>query len=328
MCISIGESAASHSFSSTAAPISTSSTGKTQHKNQLCKSADAAKSGANACKRNHSIGNILDTNYATNHSTKCPTCCQQSLATTNTAATVGTNRNLGAKSHANESKRQSICTLDHPSSHTLHPLAHIKPIDGKRPDGRFDWLSAKNGCKPLAVYNPTERVSCGLLGSRNSAARPKSCHLPIGTTPLAIVCDDDAPSADAKPPRVQKNASLLSVDSFSTGDSSGQTSIYADGKTMSPGSPGTISLSKSETNIFEGSDSQSKLAIYNVVSLNDLNVSDAFLSRRQMNDLSKNQVLNNISEYDMNDLNRKHCGLNKPALSASTSNEMNVDDLD
>lgn len=318
-----GETTTNHSFSSTAAPVSiASTTGKAQPKTQTTKLGDSIKGPA--CKRNHSIGNILDTSYVANFSTsKCSTCSQQTLAT--------------AKQYPGDAKRQSICTLDHPSA--MHPLAHIKP----RPDGRFDWLSTKHGCvRSVSGQCPMERVSCGLLGSRNNATRPKSCHLPIsGITPLAIVdieCDtsvDDGGDAllaptNGKSLRNAKNCSLLSVDSasFSNGGSSGQTSIYADGKSMSPSSPGTISLSKSETNIFEGNDSQSKLAIYNVVSLNDLNVSESFLNRRQMNDLSKNLVLNNISEYDLNELNKKNLANDQQQqmITISMSGEIDADD--
>lgn len=299
--------------------LPTTSTGKSTYKNACKNASDPTKIGA--CKRNHSIGNILDTNYTANHAIKCP-CAQQTLITSCTNRHNLNNNNL--KTHGAESKRQSICTLDHPSSHA-HPLAHIKPIDGKKMDGqKIDLLSPKNGCKPLSVYNSGERVTiaCGLLGSRSnpSSMRPKSCHLPIGTnTSLTIVdIDTDNSRSSQQLSVAEKNASLLSVDSsFSVGGSSGGS--IANASSASPNSPGTISLSKSETNIFEGSDTDNKLAIYNVVSLNDLNESDAFCNRRQMNDLSKNQVLNNISEFEIRGHARDKC--------VSISHEMGVDKL-
>lgn len=61
---------------------------------------------------------------------------------------------------------------------------------------------------------------------------------------------------------------------------------------------GMISLSKSETNIFEGSNSI-KLAVYDVVSLNDLNDVEPF-PNKPMIDLSKNQLLHNLSNDEMN----------------------------
>lgn len=61
---------------------------------------------------------------------------------------------------------------------------------------------------------------------------------------------------------------------------------------------GMISLSKSETNIFEGSNSI-KLAVYDVVSLNDLNDVGPF-PHKPMIDLSKNQLLHNLSNEEMN----------------------------
>ncbi len=61
---------------------------------------------------------------------------------------------------------------------------------------------------------------------------------------------------------------------------------------------GMISLSKSETNIFEGSNSI-KLAVYDVVSLNDLNDVQPF-PNKPMIDLSKNQLLHNLSNEEMN----------------------------
>lgn len=270
----------------------------------------------------------MDTNYTTNHNIKCP-CAQQTLITTCTSRhNLINNININSKAHGAETKRQSICTLDHPSSHA-HPLAHIKPIDGKKFDAqKIDLLSPKNGCKPLSVYNSGERVTiaCGLLGSRSNpnSMRPKSCHLPVGTTTsLTIVNIDTENNRSCHQLTVaEKNASLLSVDSsFSVGGSSGGS--IANVSTASPNSPGTISLSKSETNIFEGGDMENKLAIYNVVSLNDLNESDPFLNRRQMNDLSKNQVLNNISEFEMRGLARDKC----TASAIFISHEMDIDKL-
>lgn len=61
---------------------------------------------------------------------------------------------------------------------------------------------------------------------------------------------------------------------------------------------GMISLSKSETNIFEGSNSI-KLAVYDVVSLNDLNDVQPF-PNKPMIDLTKNQLLHNLSNDEMN----------------------------
>lgn len=287
-----------------------------------------AYKSSNACKRNHSIGNILDSNSTTGHSVKCPS-SQQPLTTT------CTNRNLSNKTHANDSKRQSICTLDHPSTHA-HPLAHIKPIDSKRLEAnKYDLLSPKNGCKPIHVLRPAERVTvaCGLLGSRSGTTRPKSCHLPIGPTSLAIVdIDTDADIPVDKPSVSICKSPLLKVDgSHSTRSStrSGQTSIFVDGAVVNssmttPTSPGTISLSKSETNIFEGGDMGNKLAVYNVVSLNDLHETDSFLNPRHMNDLSKNQFVHNISEFELQSKKCKN-NANRTVVCLSTSHEMDVD---
>lgn len=78
---------------------------------------------------------------------------------------------------------------------------------------------------------------------------------------------------------------------------------------LSPSNGMHAVLSKSETNLSANggnakdnvasppkSSGASKLAIFNVVSLNNLNESDgeAFGSGKPMNDLSKNQTLNNI----------------------------------
>lgn len=112
------------------------------------------------------------------------------------------------------------------------------------------------------------------------------------------------------------NGSLLSVNSCgvsmfgSSGSSCGHNISTASTVTVC-NSP-MISLSKSETNICEtnrsdgggGGGGVSKLTIYNVVSLNDLNETDPFLSR-PMNDLSKNQCLTKISDSDICELNQK-----------------------
>lgn len=62
--------------------------------------------------------------------------------------------------------------------------------------------------------------------------------------------------------------------------------------------PGMVALSKSETNIFDVTNA-AKLSIFNVVSLNDLNDATDTFSNRPMNDLSKNQLLNNISDNEI-----------------------------
>lgn len=59
-----------------------------------------------------------------------------------------------------------------------------------------------------------------------------------------------------------------------------------------------ISLSKSETNIFESDNSSNRMSVFSVVSLNDLNECDPFLNR-PMNDLSKIQCLNQISANNL-----------------------------
>lgn len=108
---------------------------------------------------------------------------------------------------------------------------------------------------------------------------------------------------DASPMSDHRNASLLSVNSgTSAGGSSGSScgiNISSTSTITATNSP-MISLSKSETNIFESNhgDGASKISVFNVVSLNDLNESDPFLNR-PMNDLSKTQCLNQISEHDI-----------------------------
>lgn len=62
--------------------------------------------------------------------------------------------------------------------------------------------------------------------------------------------------------------------------------------------PGMVALSKSETNIFDVTNS-AKLSIFNVVSLNDLNDLTNTFCNKPMNDFSKNQMLNNISDNEI-----------------------------
>lgn len=324
ICYSLGESGTNHVIPPQASLLATSaSAGKVQSSNKT------AYKTSNTCKRNHSIGNILDSNSSASHSVKC-LCSQQPLTTTST------NRNLNSKTLASDLKRQSICTLDHPSSHA-HPLAHIKPIDSKRLEtNKYDVLSPKNGCKPIHVLRPAERVTiaCGLLGSRSgSSMRPKSCHLPIGhvTLALADIEADNDRMVDKSNISAVKSPLLNVDDSLSTRSStrSGQTSIFIDGVGINapiatPTSPITISLSKSETNIFEGDDVGNKLAVYNVVSLNDLHETDSFLNPRQMNDLSKNQFLHNISEFELLDKQNSKSHTNRTAYSVSSSQETDI----
>lgn len=68
----------------------------------------------------------------------------------------------------------------------------------------------------------------------------------------------------------------------------------------------TISLSKSETNIAvsNAEENRNHLAIFNVVSLNDLHENDSFFDRT-MNDFSKTQCLVNSSDNDLHELNPK-----------------------
>lgn len=60
-----------------------------------------------------------------------------------------------------------------------------------------------------------------------------------------------------------------------------------------------VTLSKSETNIFDDDINGSKLSVFNVVSLNDLNDATNSFCNKPMNDLSKNQMLNNISDNEI-----------------------------
>lgn len=102
-----------------------------------------------------------------------------------------------------------------------------------------------------------------------------------------------SPNADAE----FHDSSLLSVSGCGSSGSSCSNHISSASTITACNSP-MISLSKSETNIFNCDSGANKLAIYNVVSLNDLNESDPFF-QRPMNDLSKNQCLTNISDQEL-----------------------------
>lgn len=102
----------------------------------------------------------------------------------------------------------------------------------------------------------------------------------------------------ASPMSEYQNLSLLSVNSVtsaygSSGSSCGNN--ISSTSTVTASNAPMISLSKSETNIFEGNDGDAgnRISVYSVVSLNDLNESDPFLNW-PMNDLSKTQCLNQI----------------------------------
>lgn len=62
--------------------------------------------------------------------------------------------------------------------------------------------------------------------------------------------------------------------------------------------PGMVSLSKSETNIFDDKTNGGILSVFNVVSLNGLNDATNSFCNKPMNDLSKNQILN-ISDNEI-----------------------------
>lgn len=145
---------------------------------------------------------------------------------------------------------------------------------------------------------------------------------------------------DASPRCEHRNASLLSVNSGnsacgSSGSSCGNN--ISSTSTITVSNSPMISMSKSETNIFEGNsgDDGTKMSVFSVVSLNDLNESDPFLNR-PMNDLSKTQCLNQISDHDLSAMNghaRPHAltaNINKkiisPTITVSVKNPADFSD--
>lgn len=75
----------------------------------------------------------------------------------------------------------------------------------------------------------------------------------------------------------------------------------------SPAATPMISLSKSETNISVSTnieDNRNQLAIFNVVSLNNLHENESFFDR-SLTDLTKNQCLVNSSDNDLHELSPK-----------------------
>lgn len=121
----------------------------------------------------------------------------------------------------------------------------------------------------------------------------------------------------ASPNKERQNLSLLSVNSgTSVYGSSGSSCGNNSASTVTCNSS-IISLSKSETNIFKNNGDESKSPIFNVVSLNDLNEAEEFYNR-PMNDLSKTQCLNQISDQDLCKMGKKHLNtLSSPKLSTA-----------
>lgn len=153
-----------------------------------------------------------------------------------------------------------------------------------------------------------ESLSCDSISKATISACAERAEYIVGE-----LDDNVASKKDASPIFEHQNASLLSVNSGasacgSSGSSCGGNNLSSTSTITASNSP-MILLSKSETNIFEGIDGDdgNKLSVFSVVSLNDLNECDPFLNR-PMNDLSKTQCLNQISDERcrMNDNMRQH----------------------
>lgn len=139
-----------------------------------------------------------------------------------------------------------------------------------------------------------------------------------------------ASNNDASPISDYRNSSMLSVNSGTSACGSSSSSCgnnLSSTSTITACNSPMLSLSKSETNIFEvnGGDSSNKMSVFNVVSLNDLSESVPFLNR-PMNDLSKIQCLNKISEQDLCSMNdhKRPIGFNANSNTAIASPTITV----
>lgn len=129
---------------------------------------------------------------------------------------------------------------------------------------------------------------------------PLKCNLDNSSNSLASMSSSNSMSIDRKHPVPLSKSSSDFREIFDAG----QFSDHSVDESSSPiltsilnVDSGMLSLSKSETNIFEGSNSI-KLAVYDVVSLNDLNDVQPF-PNKPMIDLSKNQLLHNLSNEEI-----------------------------
>lgn len=146
-----------------------------------------------------------------------------------------------------------------------------------------------------------ESLSCDSISKTTFACAERAESIFVGSEGSVISNNDASPISE------HRNASLLSVNSGtsacgSSGSSCGN-NISSTSTVTASNSP-MISLSKSETNIFESNngDGTNKMSVFSVVSLNGLNECDPFLNR-PMNDLSKTQCLNQISDHDLSLMN-------------------------
>lgn len=299
--------------------------------NNTCKNVDYASKHTifNSCKRNnhHICTNLhqLDSNKLL---IKC--LCSPLTQTANSTSTnkiVSNKSNPAIHTHTDDTidvdqvlkkqqQRHSICSIESVNKDAYQKCALKKSTDN---NNLSEINTNLKGNSQEIASNEFEDYDLSL--NRSSC----ECSLLIGDS-MVISLDDSTISSNLFDSKIddassmdKKTSSLLSVNSSLSVCGSSSSSCgnnNSNNSTLVAGnSPLMISLSKSETNIFDDTADGTKLEIFNVVSLNDLNETELYFNR-PMNDLSKTQCLTKISDQDMH-LNKKHL-LSKAAANRMT----------
>lgn len=208
-----------------------------------------------------------------------------------------------------QQQRHSICTVESIGEESKLAQTKAYDVDLSELSTSLNKTSQENASSEI-----DESSNCDLSLNRSSC----ECSVLMGDSMIFSLDDSfvssnpfDSKTDDGKFNNSEKKtASLLSVTSSlsvcgSSGSSCGCNNISNNSTVIGGGSPLMISLSKSETNIFDEKADGNKLEIFNVVSLNDLNDTELYFNR-PMNDLSKTQCLTKISDQDIHYNNPTH----------------------
>lgn len=290
-----------------------SSTGKIFHLQvtNTCKNPDFA--AKHSCKRNnhHICTNLhqLDSNKLL---IKCP-CSQLPPNATSTSINkiVSNKSNPAIHTHSDDAidvdhatkkqqQRHSICSIESVNRDAYQRCALKRSTDSSLSEINTNVTDVSvpetDDCDLSLNRSSCE---CSILADNSFVSLDDSI---VSSNLFDLKTDDGSMAAEKK-----ISSSLLSVNSLSVCGSSGSScgNNNSNNSTVVAGnSPLMISLSKSETNIFDEKADGTRLEIFNVVSLNDLNDTEIYFSR-PMNDLSKTQCLTKISDQDVHS-NKQH----------------------
>lgn len=185
------------------------------------------------------------------------------------------------------------------------PIATPKNLSPLVANSKRNQINPNNIHHQLDPIKPSSKCNCSLVSQNKRTTNNDRVNLRDSCeVNQSFSCDSISKTMYVPVANDYANAdqSTIEVTANRSSRDSGNTISIAN-PSVSP----VISLSKSETNIFDTNaeiDTTNQLTIYNVVSLNDLHDNCSLLNR-VIHDPSKNQYLSNSSENDLYDLSPK-----------------------